>query len=512
MWWRFEDDLRGEAKRRIREYERYLKRIHDENARRLRRSTGTPLLLDVQRPYSWSLDSGFNPFHVRSRASAISHAIERALRDGSYAPRRPAGFRVPKPSGGTRLVSTFPLADELISGRLYRALLAKNRPRLSARSYAYRPDLSVHDAILHIKSEFAQEQRLFVAEYDFSKFFDTISHDHVLDTIDRMNLVSTPLERQLLRAFLKSPEPYEDGTQKAEVAPPRTRGLPQGTSVSLFLANLAAAQLDRALERIGVGFVRYADDTLIWSSDYGAICEAANILHDAAAEIGSPINAEKSNGVRLLVSAGTQNVEMRSTREVEYLGHSIGLRSLRMKPAVVDKVKEHVNELLFASLLREPLKGTQNLLRVIGGRDADYVSYIWRLRRYLYGPLSEQQIRRFQRGQLAPLSFEGLMSFFPLVDDDDVLSELDRWIAAQTWLAVRKRAQLLGGSVILRPQVWGLTRDQLIGFQTTSTRTGATIDLRLPSLRRVAAVVRRGVMTYGLRVVGGGAGLYIYEM
>jgi hypothetical protein len=43
-------------------------------------------------------------------------------------------------------------------------------------------------------------------------------------------------------------------------------GIPQGTSISLFLANVAAYALDRRLETLGVGFVRYADDTIIWST------------------------------------------------------------------------------------------------------------------------------------------------------------------------------------------------------------------------------------------------------
>jgi len=42
-------------------------------------------------------------------------------------------------------------------------------------------------------------------------------------------------------------------------SPRRERGIPQGTSISLFLANVAPWDLDRSLERLGVSFVRYAD-------------------------------------------------------------------------------------------------------------------------------------------------------------------------------------------------------------------------------------------------------------
>lgn len=511
MWWELERDLRGEARSRVRDFERYAKNVHDENERRLRRTSGVPKLLRVERPITWKLDKGFDPYHVRARADPISHAVTLALKAGRYEPRRPAGFRVPKPSGGTRLVSTFPIVDEVISNRLYRSLLGKNRPRFSARSYAYRTDLSVHDAIMHIRAELAREQRVFVAEYDFSKFFDEISHDHLWTTIEAMGLVRTKLEESLLQAFLSAPEPYEDARGKASLGTKRTKGVPQGTSVSLLLANIAAVPLDRALERLGVGFVRYADDTLIWSRDYGAICEAVQILHGQATDIGSPINVEKSYGVRLLVPPLTKHVEFTSTSEVEYLGHSIGLRSVRMKRAVISKVKAHIQQLMFSNLLREPMAGSQNLARLSGGLDRDYNTFVWQLRRYLYGPLSEQQVRRFQHGQVPPMTFEGLISFFPLVDDDEVLQELDEWVAAQTWLAVRRRALLLAAATSVRPTPWGLSRRALIGYRSVSRRHGAPLDLRLPSVRRIAGVVRIGVATYGTGVVGGGGALYMYE-
>jgi len=52
--------------------------------------------------------------------------------------------------------------------------------------------------------------------------------------------------------------------------------------------------LDRRLERLGVGFARYADDTLIWSESYDGIGRAANALEDAGVEMGVGLNFLKS--------------------------------------------------------------------------------------------------------------------------------------------------------------------------------------------------------------------------
>lgn len=510
MWNRLAEDLRRRTDHEICEFERYRKRVHDENARRTRRSTDAPEAATVYRPATWGLDPGFDPFHVRKRQASIAHAVTLALRGGTYSPQRPAGFHVPKADGGQRLVSTFPIVDEIVSGRLYRSLLEKNRPRLSARSYAYRSDLGPHDALAHVQSELSREQRVFVAEYDFSKFFDRISHDHLWATIEDLDLVMTRMERRLLGEFLRSPEPYVDVSCKALPAVARRVGVPQGTSISLLLANIAATPLDRDLERLGVGFVRYADDTLIWSRSYAAICDAVQALHEASARIGAPINFEKSEGVRLLVPAATRNTEMTSTTSLDYLGHRIQLRQISMKPAVERRVRGHVEELIYNNLLREPLNGTQDLARLTG-TDRDYATFIWQLRRYMYGPLSESQVRRFSQGSIPPMSFEGVMSFFPLVNDHDQLRNLDEWVATRTWLAVRKRSTLLASYSAMAPAPWGRSRGDLFKLVVKSSSTGREVDLRLPSFRRASMVIASAVRMYGVAVVGNGRGLYLYE-
>ncbi|MBB5513086.1 hypothetical protein HD598_001773 [Neomicrococcus aestuarii] len=423
---------------------------------------------------------------------------------------RPAGFSVPKPSGGERIISAFQIADEVVSNRVFRSLTRKNLPKLSARAYAYRPDLGPHDAISYISTEFLREQRLFVAEYDFSKFFDKVDHNYILSSLDSIGINRTPLEQYLIERFLQSPEPYLSTRDKNEDVSPRTYGIPQGTSLSLFLANLAASELDRGLERLGVSFVRYADDTLIWSTDYGRIGEAASLLQEASSRIGSPVNSEKSPGIRLLIKEETKNVEMASTKYVDYLGHRLSLRNVSLKDSSITRLKNRINKLIYTNLLLEPLQRTQDFNRLTNV-DRDYVTLIWQLRRYLYGPLSESDIRRFQTGAIPPMSFEGVMSFFPLITDENALREIDEWMATRVWLAMRKRTELLKTPETKLPQPHNMEKSKLIGFQTTSTRTGDIIDLRMPSVRKIAKVMKMAISTHGLHVVSGQAPLYLYS-
>jgi hypothetical protein len=509
MWGSLEKRLRRRSTRLIREHEAYAKHVFDENQRRKRRSTGQPQLLSVYTPHEWKEDDGHNPYIGRSRASSISHSVGVKLRQRVYQPRQPAGILIPKTANEFRTVATFQIVDEVISHQLLESLSKKNSPRLSSRAYAYSANVSAHDAIAYIASEFGREHRLFVAEYDFAKYFDTVSHEFLLESLNRLGIVRTPLEQYLIERFLRSPLPAIGGKEGISSNTPRTFGLPQGTSISLFLANVAAAELDRKLERLGVGFTRYADDTLLWSTDYGRISAAVDLLHESAEQIGSSIQTLKSPGVHILVKSDANDAEMATKRSVEYLGHTITLRNIRMKPASVAKIKKKIGYLLYSNLLQEPLSNTQSPLRLTD-IDRDYVTYIWQLRRYLYGPLSENQIRRFQAGSILPMSFQGVMSFFPLVNDDKQLSELDGWLALQTVMVMRKRRRLIIEAGLVVPPPLGLGSSDLIGYRAKSGNSGTEIDLRLPSFRRIASTIRAAVEHHGLRVASGGSFLYAY--
>ena len=103
--------------------------------------------------------------------------------------------------------------------------------------------------------------------------------------IEHRNLFLTAFEKQVMTAFMEA-KPIVRDSYAAVPTKKATKGIPQGTSVSLILANLAATRLDQRLERIGVGFARYADDTLIWGDSYNRICEAVEILTEEARTMG----------------------------------------------------------------------------------------------------------------------------------------------------------------------------------------------------------------------------------
>lgn len=279
------DAAREEAHKLICRHQTYASNLAASLRRREKRS-GFPETKHIHMPEYWSVDSGFNPYYVRSRTSGIAYAIDNALATGLYRPRPAVLYQVAKIDGTLRDVSVFQVADSAVSTLTFRRLRDKNARHLSARAYAYRQDLTLHDAVLHISSDFNLKSRIFVAEFDFRKFFDSISHEHIRRVLKDERFFITDREQRVIYAFLAAPSMHPSRyDRKSELW--RTRGIPQGTSVSLFLANIAAYPLDRKLENLGVGFARYADDTLIWGESYDVVGRAVNALEETSAEMGS---------------------------------------------------------------------------------------------------------------------------------------------------------------------------------------------------------------------------------
>lgn len=490
--------ISAEASKLVRRHQKYASDLASA-LRRIERRTGFAPTKDIRFPQYWSADKGFNPYHVRAHASGIAYAVAMALHAGDYKPRPAVEYSVPKGSGGQRAVSVFQVADNAISRLTYERLLDKNSRHFSAHAYAYRKDLTIHDAVLHIASDLHHKSRLFIAEFDFSKFFDSISHEHIERVLKDRRFFITSREHRIIKAFLSAPT-LQLLQYDANIDAPRDRGIPQGTSISLFLANVAAYPLDRKLEDLGVGFARYADDTLIWSENYSRICGAVDALEEVGFEMGVELNFNKSEGISILCPDAVP-AEFKHKPSVSFIGYEISSETISMRRSTLKRVKDRISYLIYANLLQAPKKGHDVRDRVSGAIDQDYVVMLYQLRRYLYGELSEAQLRRFMARQTPLLKYHGLMSFYPIVNDEHLLKELDGWLLGSVHRALRLRARLLGeAGIATLPHPHGMSKRQLLTLRHREG-SGPLRDLRFPSIARVARLMRRAARTYGASTI-----------
>ncbi|WBU39919.1 reverse transcriptase domain-containing protein [Marinobacter alkaliphilus] len=487
---RFEDYLSSvieqEAKKLIERYHSYHNFLHLEHERNKARIYDAPEKV-VKKPNYWNHDNNFNPFHVRKKAKSIAKSITKKLADGTYSPREPYQKPIDKPGGGTRVLSIYQLPDVAVSRIFYERLLEKNRHRFSSFSYAYRNDKNVHFAIQDISVDLSLNARAFVAEFDFSDFFGSISHEYLREQFDCNGFYISEEERKVIDAFL----------EKREV------GIPQGTSISLFLANLVCWKLDRTLEGLGVRFARYADDTVIWSSSYQKVCDAFTAINDFSTSAGVKINAKKSEGISLLTREGLPS-ELSSTKSsIEFLGYGISVDAVSIKPASVEKIQSQISYILYKNLI-QPLKGPKlkSLKIPSRGKDEALLSAMMQIRRYLYGGLTSYQLESYISGRTKRIKFKGIMSFYPLVDDFDQLKHLDGWLVSTIFRSLRLRSKLLIRWKFDRSAEFpfNVKRDELVETFRARIVHGKPL-LEVPSFLLIQKALQLGLKSRGIEGV-----------
>src|SRR6202007_3360074 len=128
--------------------------------------------------------------------------------------------------------------------------------------------------------------------------------------------------------------------------------------------------------------------------------------------------------------------------------------------------------------------------------DWEYVMMLGQVIRCLYGELSETQLRKYMARQTPLMRYHGLMSFYPIVNDTALLKDLDGWLLNSVYRALRCRARMFRKAGIkILPPPHDLPKLDLLKLRYRP-RPGVLLDLRFPSIARVARLIRRASKTY----------------
>lgn len=474
-----------ECNKLIARHHRYHNSIHLSHRRDKKRITDAPQK-EVHIPVYWNENKLFNPFYVKKRVDAIAHSVAKKILNEEYTPHAPYNSTISKKGGGNRIISVYQIPDAAVSNFLFHSLMAKNQHRFSSFSYAYRQDRNVHYAIQDITVELQRHDRLFISEFDFSDFFGSIDHNYLFRQFSKNGFLFSNQEEKTIRQFLSD----------------RKIGIPQGTSLSLFLANMCCWKMDRAFESEGLRFARYADDTVVWSKRYDKICKSYDIIKDFSDETGVCINLEKSDGISLLVKPGVPSEFDRKKHSFNFLGYCIAVDVISIRKDSVNKIKAHISYLLYRHLI-QPING-QKLRSVecpVPNDDRDLFVAIQQIRRYLYGNLTDKLLEDYTAGKLNRLSFKGLMSFYPLVTNESQLRELDGWMVHTVYHTIQKRLALFAKHGITYPEYFfpfNVSKNDIVtSFEDTYFKNTLS-TYRLPSFMRIYRAIKRGVTDGGL--------------
>jgi RNA-directed DNA polymerase len=177
--------------------------------------------------------------------------IKEALLNGQYSPLPVRRKEIDKPDDGVRLLGIPTVLDRVIQQAMAQIVEQIWDPTFSEFSYGFRPGRSAHDAVLQSKQDLL-DGYTYVVDMDLSKFFDRVNHDRLMSRL--ATRIKDKRVLKLIRRYLNA------GTMINGVIAYTDEGTPQGGPISPLLSNGVLDELDKALEKRGHKFVRYADD------------------------------------------------------------------------------------------------------------------------------------------------------------------------------------------------------------------------------------------------------------
>lgn len=432
-----QQEILREAKKRLAKFSRDRYYVHKYRASFGKRTGKLAKTSPHAIPKQWEFHKHFDPRYCINHVAFLARGLWKSLQANSYTPVVALRSAIPKPAGGFRHIDSFSIPDAAIARIFLNNLRLRNAKIFSDSSYAYQNGKTPLDAILRLKS-LLDAQTIFVSQYDFSKFFDSIEHSHLERLLEKGGpFLTTHMERALLRSILT--HSYIEGTKPAEK---RTVGIPQGNSLSLFLANAAAHPLDEELSRLNGSFARFADDSVVVNYSYEDALICANAFERFSQASGVKINRAKTTGIRIF-SDGPR--ELAHVSEFDFLSYSFRRDGLHVSKKTIQAIKRRCARIIYNHLLLYPrrIKSYGSGRVGTGFKDWDLVTCVNELRGYIYGGRSQATMDAYLSGGIGIRNLSGAVSYFCLVEESDIFRELDGWLIDSLSRAYSARVVLL---------------------------------------------------------------------
>lgn len=308
--------------------------------------------------------------------------LRKDLTEKTYRPKPVRRVMLPKPGGGERPLGIPCIRDRAVQTAAKLVLEPIFEADFEDCAYGYRPRRSGVDAVKEVH-RLIRQGYTDVVDADLSKYFDTIPHAQLLQSVARRIADRDVL--RLIRLWLKTPVEERDGEGKRRLSGGKqsTCGTPQGGVISPLLANLYMNRFLKHWRNTGRSkvfrghVISYADDFVILSRGHAE--EALAWAKAVMTKLGLTLNETKTK----LKDARTEHFDFLGYTFGPYHGRTTGKRYMGAGPSKksVGRLKTRIGEILVPSNVKPWPEVCKQLNASLRGW-AEYFGYGTRMKAY----------------------------------------------------------------------------------------------------------------------------------